>query len=93
MCSTFLSPLHAVRQSAKEIIGGDRYIEIFVDTPLEECEKRDPKGLYKRAAEGNLPNLTGVGQEYEPPKGEAIELDGSAPVEENVETLVSTYFS
>jgi bifunctional enzyme CysN/CysC len=59
-----------------------------VKTPAEVCAQRDPKGLYKKAKEGNLPNLTGVGQEYEPPTDAELVLDGTADIAANVERLM-----
>jgi bifunctional enzyme CysN/CysC len=59
-----------------------------VKTPAEVCAQRDPKGLYKKAKEGSLPNLTGVGQEYEPPTEAELVLDGTADIEANVERLM-----
>jgi bifunctional enzyme CysN/CysC len=49
------------------LIGKENFIEVFVDTPLEVCEQRDPKGLYKKARSGQLPNMTGINSPYEPP--------------------------
>jgi bifunctional enzyme CysN/CysC len=56
------------RRAARALLGEDEFIEIYVDTPLEICEARDPKGLYKLARAGKLPNLTGIGSAYEPPE-------------------------
>nr|NQU93431.1 adenylyl-sulfate kinase [Bacteroidota bacterium] len=65
--NSFISPTRDIRQMARDIIGSGRFIEVFVDTPIEVCEKRDIKGLYKRARAGQLPNFTGVGAPFEPP--------------------------
>jgi len=65
--TAFISPFRAERQMARELIGEDNFIEVFVDTPLAVCEQRDPKGLYKKARAGQLPNMTGVSSPYEPP--------------------------
>jgi bifunctional enzyme CysN/CysC len=65
--TAFISPFQADRQMARELIGTENFIEIFVDTPLKVCEQRDPKGLYKKARIGQLPNLTGIGSPYEAP--------------------------
>ena len=64
---SLISPYEKDRQNAKDIIGEHRFAEIFVDTPLEVCEQRDPKGLYKKARAGEIPNFTGVGAPYEAP--------------------------
>ncbi len=64
---TFVSPFRRDRDRVRELIGPDRFFEIFVDCPLEVCRQRDTKGLYARAAAGQISNLTGLGQDYEPP--------------------------
>lgn len=64
---SLISPYEKDRQNAKDIIGDHRFAEIFVDTPLEVCEQRDPKGLYKKARAGEIPNFTGIGAPYEVP--------------------------
>jgi bifunctional enzyme CysN/CysC len=83
-----VSPFAQDRQQAREVIGEDQFLEVWVKTSAEVCAERDPKGLYKKAAAGNLPNLTGVGQEYEPPTGDALVLDGTESVEVNVARLL-----
>jgi len=65
--TAFISPFKAEREMARELIGDDHFIEVFVDTPLEICEERDPKGLYKKTRLGQLPNMTGINSPYEPP--------------------------
>jgi len=65
--TAFISPFKEDRAQARDIIGADSFIEVFVDTPLEICEQRDPKGLYKKARAGLLPNMTGIGSRYEAP--------------------------
>jgi bifunctional enzyme CysN/CysC len=65
--TAFISPFRAEREMARELIGAEHFIEVFVDTPLEVCEHRDPKGLYKKARSGQLPNMTGINSPYEPP--------------------------
>jgi bifunctional enzyme CysN/CysC len=74
--ASFISPYESDRKNAREIIG-EEYIEIFVSTPLEECEKRDVKGLYKKARTGEIPNFTGVSSPYEKPVNSEIEIDTS----------------
>ncbi|APU32457.1 adenylyl-sulfate kinase [Ectopseudomonas alcaliphila JAB1] len=66
--TAFISPFRAERQMARELIGEDNFIEVFIDTPLAVCEQRDPKGLYKKARSGQLPNMTGISSPYEPPQ-------------------------
>jgi bifunctional enzyme CysN/CysC len=65
--TAFISPFRSERAMARELIGPENFIEVFVDTPLEICEQRDPKGLYKKARSGQLPNMTGLDSPYEPP--------------------------
>lgn len=66
--TAFISPFERDRQIAREIIGKDNFIQVFIDTPLKECIKRDPKKLYKGAISGNIFNFTGVGSRYDVPK-------------------------
>ena len=67
LCS-FISPFRAERQMVRELLDAGEFIEIFVDTPLEVCIARDPKGLYRRALAGEIKNFTGVDQPYEAPE-------------------------
>jgi len=66
--SAFISPFEDDRQMVREIVGKDRFFEVFVDCPLEVCEERDVKGLYKKARSGELKNFTGIDSPYELPK-------------------------
>src|SRR4029450_5860074 len=70
----FISPFRAERQMARRLFGEDEFIEVFVDTPLDECERRDPKGLYAKARSGALPNFTGIDSPYEPPEAPEVHL-------------------
>lgn len=86
--ASFITPTEAIRQMAKEIIGEDKYIEVFVSTSLEECEKRDVKGLYSKARQGIIKNFTGIDSVFETPQNPAIVLSTEGQtVEETVETL------
>lgn len=87
-----VSPFAADRDHAREMFEAGRFAEVWVKTPAEVCADRDPKGLYAKAAAGNLPNLTGVGQEYEPPTNAELVLDGTASVEENLELILKALF-
>ncbi|MCL4282906.1 MAG: adenylyl-sulfate kinase [Flavobacteriales bacterium] len=71
---TFVSPTRAIRDQARRIIGEADFIEVFVDTPLEECERRDVKGLYAKARRGEIKDFTGISAPFEPPTGPAIRL-------------------
>lgn len=73
--TAFISPFRAERQMARDLIGEDNFIEVFVDTPLAVCEGRDPKGLYKKARSGQLPNMTGINSPYEPPATPDVRID------------------
>jgi bifunctional enzyme CysN/CysC len=83
-----ISPFRADRRAAREIFDDGEFLEVFVDTPVEMCASRDPKGLYAKAQSGTLPNMTGIGQEYEPPEHPEVRLDGTLAVDDNVELLV-----
>ena len=72
---SFISPFKSERQMAKDLLSSDEFFEIFVSTPLEECEKRDPKGLYKKARAGELKNFTGIDSLYEEPENPDLILD------------------
>ena len=71
---SFISPFRSERRLARELLQAGEFFEVFVDTPLEEAEKRDPKGLYKKARSGELRNFTGVDSPYEPPEHAEIHL-------------------
>jgi len=62
-----VSPYRATRNDVRNMVGADRFIEVFVDTPLEECERRDTKGMYLKARRGEIQNFTGIDDPYEPP--------------------------
>jgi bifunctional enzyme CysN/CysC len=85
---SFISPFRAERQMARELMKEGEFVEIFVDTPFEECARRDPKGLYKRALGGEIKNFTGVDSPYEAPEKPELRLEtkGKAP-EEMVEAI------
>jgi bifunctional enzyme CysN/CysC len=85
-----VSPFKVDRDHAREQFGSDEFIEVWVKTPAEICAQRDPKGLYKKAKSGALPNLTGVGQDYEPPTSAELVLDGTEDVAINVAKLIKT---
>ena len=83
-----VSPFRVDRDQARELFEDGKFIEIWVDTPAELCAERDPKGLYKKAAAGNLPNMTGIGQEYEPPLKAELVLDGTLDLKANTEIVL-----
>lgn len=88
--TSFISPYASDRENARAIVGNDNFIEIYVSTPLEECERRDVKGLYKKARKGEIPNFTGISSKYEVPKAPQIEIDTSKyTLEEAVDYLAN----
>ncbi len=70
-----ISPYKVSRQSAKETIGADSFVEVYVKASLEKCEERDPKGLYKKARKGEITNMTGISDPYEPPENPDIVIE------------------
>lgn len=72
--NSFISPTAAIRQMAREIIGETDFIEIYINAPLEVCEARDVKGLYKKARAGEITGFTGIDAPYEPPENPALEI-------------------
>ena len=87
--AAFISPNNDIREMAANIIGKDDFLEIFVSTPLEECEKRDVKGLYAKARKGEIRNFTGISAPFEVPEHPALSLDTSKlTLEESVNCLL-----
>lgn len=88
--ASFISPLRKHRQAAKEIIGADDFIEVFVDTPFHECVKRDAKGWYKKALNGEIENYTGVDAPYEKPENPDVHIKtDESEVEEAVMVIIN----
>lgn len=85
----FVSPTEDIRNLAREIVGEDDFKEVFVSTPIEECERRDVKGLYARARRGEVKDFTGVSAPFEAPQHPALSIDTSVlPLEESVRRVV-----
>lgn len=85
----FVSPTEKIRNMAKEIIGRDNFIEIFVNTPIKVCEKRDTKGLYKKAREGKILNFTGVNAPFEKPVSPNLTISTETrTIEESVNEIL-----
>jgi len=84
-----VSPFTSDRRAARALFEPGQFLEVYVDTPLDVVSQRDTKGLYAKAARGALPNLTGVGQEYEAPEAPELVLHGTGDVEESVTQLVA----
>ena len=72
--TAFISPFVSDRKQVRDLVDKKEFIEIFIDTPLEICEQRDPKGLYKKARNGEIPNFTGISSPYEAPIGAEIHI-------------------
>ena len=88
--AAFISPSNDIREMAARIIGKDDFLEVYVSTPLEECERRDVKGLYAKARRGEIKNFTGISAPFEAPLHPALTLDTSVlGVEESVSRLLA----
>lgn len=87
--AAFISPNKDIREMASNIIGKENFLEIFISTPIEECERRDVKGLYAKARKGEIKNFTGISSPFEAPENPALSLDTSIlTVEESVNKLL-----
>ena len=75
--AAFISPTHAIRRMASEIIGEDDFLEVYVSTPIEECERRDVKGLYAKARRGEIKEFTGISSPFDAPEHPIISIDTS----------------
>ena len=86
---SFISPFRGERAMARELFAEGEFVEVFVDTPIEVCERRDVKGLYAKARRGELSNFTGIDSPYEPPLRPEVRLDASAGSPEDcVDSLI-----
>lgn len=87
ICS-FVSPTISIRKSAEDIIGKSNFVEIYINTPLEVCERRDVKGLYKKARKGEIKGFTGIDSPYEKPQNPTLEiLTNQQTIEESVDLV------
>ena len=89
--TAFISPFISERKYARQIVADDEFVEVFIDTPLEICEARDPKGLYKKARSGQLKNFTGIDSEYQKPKNPEIVLNSAQKLPEELADQVLEY--
>ena len=90
ICS-FISPTEEIRQMARNIIGENDFVEIFLNPPLEVCEQRDTKGLYKKARAGEIKDFTGISSPFEAPLHPDLEIDTSViPIKDSVELIFNT---
>jgi adenylylsulfate kinase len=87
--SAFISPFHADRDTVRQIVGKDRFTEIFIDCPLEVCEQRDTKGLYQKARKGLIPDFTGIDSPYEKPQNpDLIIHTNKETIEESLSKII-----
>ena len=87
--TSFISPYRADRDAARALFDGGDFIEVHLDASVETCESRDPKGLYKKARAGEIPEFTGVSAPYEPPENPELVLDtGSLSVDQSVSRII-----
>jgi adenylylsulfate kinase len=87
--TSFISPYRSDRDAARALFGAGDFVEVHVDAPLATCEQRDPKGLYKKARAGEIPEFTGISAPYEPPERPELVLDTAAlPVAGSVAALL-----
>jgi adenylylsulfate kinase-like enzyme len=75
--TAFISPFRSDRRLVRDLVQAGEFVEVFVSTPIEVCEQRDPKGLYVKAREGSIRNFTGVSSPYEAPEAAEIVIDSS----------------
>lgn len=88
-CTAFISPYRGDRNDAREVVGNDHFIEVFVNTSLEVCEERDPKGLYKKARAGEIKGFTGIDDPYEAPENPELVIDtGNVSPQEAAVTII-----
>ena len=87
--TAFISPFKDDRQMVRDLVKNDEFIEIFVNTPLEVCESRDPKGLYKKARNNEIKDFTGIDSPYEKPNNPEITLSYKNTIEENVQKIIN----
>ena len=90
---SLISPFKAERQMARAMVDAGQFIEVFVNTPLVVAERRDPKGLYRKARKGLLPNFTGISSPYEVPEDPEITVETTAMEPEDIADLIATYLS
>ena len=84
-----VSPYRATRNDVGNMVGGEHFVEVFVDTPLDECERRDSKGMYAKARRGEIKQFTGIDDPYEPPEHPALRLETiDRSAEENARLIV-----
>jgi adenylylsulfate kinase len=88
--TAFISPFRADRAQARAVIGDERFVEVFLDVPLEDCERRDPKGLYRKVRAGEIAEFTGISSPYEAPEAPEIRIPTSGlSVDQSVDRVLT----
>jgi len=90
---SFISPFRSERDMARALVGDGEFVEVFIDTPLDVAEQRDPKGLYRKARRGELKNFTGIDSPYEPPEHPEIRIDTTADAPEAAAERIVTWLT
>lgn len=88
VATAFISPYQEDRQRVRELFEPDQFYELYVDTPIEVCEKRDPKGLYQQARAGKISHFTGIDSPYQPPQNPELHLDGLRPIHDSLAQVI-----
>ena len=87
--TAFISPFQEDRAIVRELVDEGEFIEIFIDTPLEVCEQRDPKGLYAKARKGEIADFTGINSPYEAPENPEIHIRGELTIKESADIIIN----
>ena len=90
---SFISPFKADRELAKKVIGADKFIEVYIDCPIKNCEERDPKGLYLKARQGEIKNFTGIDSPYEAPSDAHIVINSGQYTPDKSASIILDYLN
>ena len=90
--TTFISPYRADREMVRTLFAENEFFEVFIDTPINICEERDPKGLYKKARRGEIKNFTGIDSAYEPPLAPELHLHTDSQSVEDMAKLITDFY-
>ena len=86
--TAFISPYQKDRDSVRALFSANQFFELYIATPIDICEQRDPKGLYKQARAGKIKQFTGIDSPYEPPRHPELQLDGQQPIADSVGQII-----
>lgn len=89
VATAFISPFQADRQKVRDLFESNQFFELYVDTPVNICEQRDPKGLYQQAREGKIKQFTGIDSPYEVPQYPELRLDGQQPISDSLSQIIA----